>query len=72
MEKKAKRKRASREEMIERLKQQNVRHEMAIAKNIEKIKKLEASATAAELVTKINESGLTIADVMKMIDEKNN
>lgn len=72
MEKKAKRKRASREEMIERLKQQNVKHEMAIAKNIEKIKKLEASVTSAELVAKINEAGLTIADVMKMIDEKNN
>lgn len=71
MENKPTRKRASREEMIERLENQNAKYELMIARNKEKIYKLRQSVKPAELVEKINKAGLTIEEVMKMIDEKN-
>lgn len=71
MEKKATRKKASHEEMIERLKNQNAKYELMIARNNDKIKKLESSIRPAELLEKIQNAGLSIQDVIKMIDEKN-
>lgn len=64
------RKRATRMEMIQRLKNQNAKYEAAIAKNIEKIAKLEANASSSELLEKIEEAGLTVAEVIRMIDGK--
>lgn len=64
------RKRATRMEMIQRLKNQNAKYEAVIAKNIEKIAKLEANASSSELLEKIEEAGLTVAEVIRMIDGK--
>lgn len=71
MTEKKTRKRASREEMIRRLEDQNAKYELMITKNKEKIEKLKQSIKPADLIEKINRAGLTIEDVMKMIDEKN-
>lgn len=64
------RKRATRMEMIQRLKNQNAKYEAVIAKNIEKIAKLEANASSSELLEKIEEAGLTVAEVIRMIEKK--
>ena len=71
MEKKT-RKRATNQEMIERLKNQNAKYEVMIARNNEKIRILEEKIKPNELIEKIRQAGLSIQDVMKMIDEKNN
>ena len=65
------RKRASNKEMIDRLKEQNAKYELKIAQNNEEIRKLEENAKPGELIEKIKQAGLTISDVMRMIDEKN-
>ena len=58
--------------MIERLKNQNAKYEVMIARNNEKIRILEEKTKPNELIEKIRQAGLSIQDVMRMIDEKNN
>ena len=70
MDKRTIRKRATREEMIERLRDQNAQYEMKITRNNAKIDKLKKEIKPNELVEKIKQAGLSISDVVKMIEEK--